>query len=169
MTIMTIPQVNGNIKTIGNRGVKLDELIQQTALSILCHVGTGREASLACKLYNKMPAGSRRLALAHWFVKYGQLRINPSKNKDVAKAIPFLFDVDKELNLAGAAEVKWFDAKKEKSLQAEFNLDFELLKFKKVLDKAIKAGVLDAANEDALAVIKAGNAAQARLEAVATA
>lgn len=165
MTIMTIAQVNGNIKTIATRGQNLDALIQQTALSILVHVANNKEASLAGKLYNKMPKGSRRLALAHWFCKFGTIRVNPTKDKADSEARPFLFDGDKDLDLTGAEAMQWFDAKKEKALRDEFNFDIAMVNFKKVLDRAIKAGKLDAKQVEVQQVLNLGASAADRIEA----
>ena len=168
MTIMTKAQILGNINTIATRGNKLDQLIQDVAVSIVAHVGDHREASLVCKLYNAMPKGSRRLALAHWFVKHGAVKVNQSKTD--AESIPFLFDATAVTNVKGATEQFWFDGKKEKTLREEFDVDRALANFGKVLERAIKAGKLEAGDvriRDTLSQAAAAAERVAKAEAAA--
>lgn len=165
----TRAELLGRIKTIGTRGANLDTLIQQTGLEVLIHSAEFREVSLIIKLYDAMPKGSRRLALAHWLVKYGMVKVNPSKDKEQQKKFPFLFDGNAELDKAGAATNNWFDAKKEKTLRDEFDLDLALANFQKVLDRAIKGGKVEANDERIRDVIPSLSAASDRIKAEAEA
>lgn len=167
MTLMTKAQILGNIKTIATRGNKLDQLIQNVAVSIVAHVGDHREASLVCKLYNAMPKGSRRLALAHWFVKYGAVKVNPSKVKGESEAIPFLFDATATTFVEEAGKNFWFDGKKEKTLREEFDVDLALANFGKVLERAIKAGKLEAGDVRVRDTLSQATAAAERIKAAA--
>ncbi|ARB31556.1 hypothetical protein B5P22_31105 [Pseudomonas tolaasii] len=133
-------QILGQIKTIATRGANLDKLIQETGIGILEHMQEHREASLVCKLYNAMPNGSRKLALAHWLVKFGSVKVN--KGTD-SKAIPFKFDAEGTIDLVGAAGKAWYDCKKERDLKDEaFDLDAALYNFQAMLRKAQEKGAL---------------------------
>lgn len=138
---MTKAQILGQIKTIGTRGANLDSLIQATAVGILHHMQEHREASLVCKLYNAMPKGSRRLALAHWFHAFGSVTVN--KGKDSAQ-IPFKFNTEGHIKITEGEAKAWFDCKKERELKDEaFDLDAKLYAFQSILRKAQEAGKLD--------------------------
>lgn len=138
--MLTKAQIIGQIKTISTRGHNLDKLIQATAVGILHHMAEHREASLVCKLYNAMPNGSRKLALAHWFHAFGSVIVN--KGKD-SKEIPFKFNVDGTLRIEEGAAKAWYDCKKERELKEEaFDLDAALYNFQAMLRKAQEKGAL---------------------------
>lgn len=139
---LTKAQIIGQIKTIGTRGHNLDKLIQETAVGIIEHIEANREASLACKLYNAMPNGSRKLALAHWLVKFGA--VVPNKGTD-SKAIPFKFNAEGRVDIEGGKAKAWYDCKKERDLKDEaFDLDAALYNFQAMLRKAQEKGALPA-------------------------
>lgn len=140
--MLTKAQIIGQIKTIGTRGHNLDKLIQATAVGILHHMVENREASLVCKLYNAMPNGSRKLALAHWFHAFGSVIVN--KGKD-SKEIPFKFNVEGTIKIAEGEAKAWYDCKKERDLKDEaFDLDAALYNFQAMLRKAQEKGALPA-------------------------
>ncbi|WID30568.1 hypothetical protein [Pseudomonas phage HMGUpa2] len=138
-------RINGIIKSIANRGAALDKLVQTTGMDILKHIDEHGEVSLACKLFNAMPQGSRRLALAHWFIDNGKIEANTDKEK--AKEFPFVFAKDKATRLERAAEKPWFKYKKERDVADEFSLDQAIAAFKAKVQRAIDKGQLQAADE----------------------
>ena len=109
------------IESIGRRGQKLDNDIQDAALSCLWHLDKHGDITLLERLWASMPKGARRNALADWAAKFGKLTLNMDKASN--KEHPFLYDKKGNTDLAGAAETKWFDCKPEKGIEEEF--DFE--------------------------------------------
>ena len=149
------------IASIQRRGAALDNDIQATALAIAAHIHEHREVTLAVKLFNAMPMGSRRLALVHWFIKHAFVKVN--MDKDTKKDFPLQFDKEaaarneseeaKALLLTAGAKLQWFDCKKEKELTDEFNPNKELEAFQKKVAGWVKSGKISAeAVADVLAV-----------------
>lgn len=130
-----------NIAVIGARGNNLDRLIQETALGIIAHVEEHGEVSLANKLFNGMPKGSRALALAEWFKQFGKVGVNTDKK--TSKATPFVFNKDGQTNLEGGRDKPWFDCKKAKSLAEEYDFEAKLRFFQAQLKKQIEAGAVE--------------------------
>jgi len=149
------------IASIQRRGASLDNDIQATALAIAAHIHEHREVTLAVKLFNAMPMGSRRVALVHWFIKHAFVKVN--MDKDTRKDFPLQFDKEaadknasdeaKGLLLEAGAKLQWFDCKKEKELHEEFNPNKELEAFQKKVAGWVKSGKINAeAVADVLAV-----------------
>ena len=137
------------IKSIAGRGAALDGHIQDTALSIAAHISEHREVSLATKLYNAMPHGSRRNALVQWFVTFGAVSVN--QDKKTSKEFPLVFNKEGTVDLVEGAKKAWFDCKKEKELTDEvFCLADHVKKFQTQLQGWIKKGLVE--EDDALVV-----------------
>lgn len=149
---MSYKAIAGKIKTIANRGASFDKLVQEVAEEVIAHVEEHGEVSLACKLFLALPNGSRRLALAHWFFKFGKVGLN--KDKGQSKTIPFVFNKEGTTDLEGGKKVAWFDAKKEKTLAQEFKLDDKIARLIKEVNKAVELGQL-AANDPKVVALKA--------------
>lgn len=98
------------IISIQGRGAKLDGDIQTAGLSILAHIEEHGDTTLADRLYNAMPKGSRRLALAEWFLAYGS--VSPVTDKALLKAgRVFQMDRDKVTDMAEARLKMWHEMK----------------------------------------------------------
>lgn len=138
--IMTIKQVNASIQNIKINGKMLDQAIQDTALSVIHHVEVNREVSLANKLFNAMPAGSRRNALAQWFFTFGMIAVNTDKASK--KERPFIFDKEGTTNIEEAAKVMWNTMLKEKSVSEAFDPDKFINMMQAKLKKLAKEGNL---------------------------
>lgn len=155
------------IASIATRGKKLDDSIQQTGLSVLAHIEEHGNVELASKLYDALPKGARRLALADWMLAFGKLRPLSAKNKDDQPALKaglhFGFDREKQTDLEGAAAKAWHEFKQEKSVQAAYDVQDKALRM--VLD-AVKHGV---SMEDMLAAVQAAYATDKAKEAAAKA
>lgn len=136
---MDVQACNLAIASIAKRGAKLDADIQNVGLNILNHVAEHREVSLVLKLYNAMPKGSRRNALADWFQRFGQVTVNTDKAS--AKERPFLFAKDKATDLQGAIAMAWYECKPEKELAEEFNFAAQLAALLKRADSAREHGL----------------------------
>lgn len=138
---MAQAQIVEAIRSIQGRGQKLDNDIQLTGLSILAHIQQHREVSLFNKLYQAMPAGSRRNALAKWALELGQVSVN--MDKATAKERPFIFDKEKETKLDKAEQYPWYNFKPEAAPAEAFSFDKWLADAHKMLQAKQKAGSLD--------------------------
>lgn len=122
------------IAAITAAGAKLDAVIQDAALSVIYHIEVHGDVTLACELYNGMPKGSRKLALAEWMLAFGKVEANTDDK--TKKALPFVHSKAKTTNMRGAAEKPWFDFKPEPTVDQAF--DFQKL-LMGLLSKADKA------------------------------
>lgn len=143
----TAKEITKDIKSIQTRGQNLDASIQATACDVLIHIESHCEASLACKLFNAMPQGSRRSALVAFMVANGKVKVNDGKDKaKPRKEFPFLYDAHgTTFSASRASDKPWYDYKKE--TQSQIFDDKALIKQIKALQtkvqSAIKEGSLD--------------------------
>jgi len=127
------------IESVHNRGKKLDGDIQGAGLSILNHIQQYGEVSLAIKLFQALPKGSRRNALADWFMKFGKVTLNTDKAS--SKEFPFVFFKGGETDLEGAAAMAWYDCKPEKELLVEFDVQAKVMNLIAQVRKAVSSGI----------------------------
>lgn len=109
--ILGASEINRASDTIAEKGQKLDDFIQYTALSVLNHVQLHGDVTVANKLFASMPKGSRKTALADFLVKYGKMVVETDRNK--AKGNPFAYDKSKATNIEAARAKPWYEHKKE--------------------------------------------------------
>ncbi len=143
------PAIQAAIKSITNRGAKLDADIQHCALSVLAHVDKHGNVTLINELYLGMPKGSRKAALAEWLMAFGKCKANEGADK---KAVPFLYDGSKKTDLVLAAEKPWFEFKLDKAPDEVFDFAKAL---QALLNKAGKANQDTLVGGDLLAQVKA--------------
>lgn len=105
---MTLKQIDDMIVNIKSRGKKLDADIQICGLAILKHVNEHGDITKANALYNALPKGSRRTALAAWFVEFGALKYSEKKDK---KENPLAYNKKQLTNLQGAMNKPWWECK----------------------------------------------------------
>lgn len=114
------------ILSIKNRGAKLDGDIQIAGLSVLAHIDAHGDTTLADRLFNVMPKGARRLALAEWMLAFGKVRTLVKTSKEDAEAIAagrvFAFDKTKATNMEGAEAMMWHEFRKEKAVAEAFDV-----------------------------------------------
>lgn len=115
-------------------GAKLDAVIQDAALSVIYHIELHGDVTLACELYNGMPKGSRKLALAEWMLAFG--KVDANTDDKTKKALPFLFSKDKATKLDAAMAKPWFDFKPEPTVDMAFDFQRMLLALVSKADKA---------------------------------
>lgn len=116
--------IEAAIVSIQRRGAKLDSDIQDAGMSVLSHIDKHNDVTLLCRLFNSMPKGSRRNALAEWAVKYGKVSVNMDKSSN--KELPFLYAKGSKTNLEGADAEKWYQCKPEKDVDEEFDFEGKL-------------------------------------------
>lgn len=137
-----IKTIKAAIKSIRERGAKLDNDIQLTALDTLQHAGAHGDVTLVNELYLAMPAGSRRSALAEWLITFGKVKANEGKNKAEQ---PFKFAPDKTEDFETGRATMWHTmGSPEKNPEEVFDLQKALAA---LLKKASKAGSV---SDDAL-------------------
>lgn len=125
MTYMTAIEINKAIASIASRGKKLDADIQAAGLSVLNHSDQHGDYTLADKLVQALPKGSRKLALVEWMLAFGKLRLLDKANPDDAVRIAagsfFAYDKTKRTDLESAAAKPWFDFKPEAPILTAFD------------------------------------------------
>lgn len=143
---LTSAQIDDAIENIASRGKKLDSDIQACGLSILLHIENHGDITKANKLFAAMPKGSRRNALAEWFITFGKLKVSDKEDK---RKVPFVYSRNKETNLQGAMDKPWYDCKPEKPVDLVFDIEQQLRTLLNRVEKAkadgkeIKAGKVD--------------------------
>ena len=126
------------IDGIKRSGQSLDNKIQETACDVLQHIEEHSEVSLACKLFQAMPNGSRRAALVEFLIQNGKVMPNPDKKTRSER--PFVFNKKGPAFSATRVSAKpWFEYKKES--QAQVFGEQALLDAVKVLQKRVEAAV----------------------------
>lgn len=137
------------IASIANRGKKLDGDIQVAALSVINHIEKHGDVTLANRLFDALPKGARRLALAEWLLAFGKLAANADKL--TAKAgVHFVYAKEKKTDLAGGEETPWYEMKKEADVATAFDVQAELARLLAKIKKAQRDGV-ELKNADKLA------------------
>lgn len=111
--ILGTAELNRACETIQEKGQKLDDFIQYTALSVLNHVMLHGDVTVVNKLYASMPKGSRKSALVEFLLQHGKLVAETDRMK--SKTAPFLFAKGKEVDpeLVAAKAKPWYDHKKD--------------------------------------------------------
>lgn len=137
--MLTLKQCNAAIQNIKITGKALDAAVQDVGMSVLQHVETNREVSLAIKLLNALPKGARRAALVAWFTNYGMISVNT--DKATAKDRPFVFNADAKTDLEEAAAKPWYKAAPERPVSEMFDFQAALAALLKKAEKAEQAGL----------------------------
>ena len=124
------------IQIIKAKGEQFDLAVQEVQLSVLHHADLHGDITLFEGLFNALPKGSRRNALAEHAVKYGKILINMDADPKKRKAKPFLYDKSKTTDLVGAQAEPWFEMSPEKPVDMAFDFQAQLLALLKKADKA---------------------------------
>lgn len=118
------------------RGAEFDAAVQEVQLSVLHHADKHGDITLFEGLFNALPKGSRRNALAEHAVKYGCIAVNLDADPKKRKAKPFLHVKGKATDLVGAQAEPWFEMSPEKPVDMAFDFKAQLLALLKKADKA---------------------------------
>lgn len=119
-------------------GKKLDERIQTAALSVLFHVDAHGDVTVAAALFNALPKGARKNALAEWFMACGKMALNqdPATKKD----LPFLYDKERTTDFDKGIANPWYTFKPEVPVDQAFDFQGQLQALIKRAQSAQKAG-----------------------------
>lgn len=124
------------IGIIKAKGEQFDLAVQEVQLSVLNHADQHGDITLFEGLFNALPKGSRRNALAEHAVKYGCIAVNLDADPKKRKAKPFLHVKGKATDLVGAQAEPWFEMSPEKPVDMAFDFQAQLLALLKKADKA---------------------------------
>lgn len=124
------------INVIKVRGAEFDAAVQEVQLSVLHHADKHGDITLFEALFNAMPKGSRRNALAEHAQKYSCIAVNLDADPKKRKAKPFLHVKGKETDLVGAQAEPWFEMSPEKPVDMQFDFKAQLAALLKKADKA---------------------------------
>lgn len=108
------------IASIQRSGAKLDLSIQTVGLQAMAHFKEHGDIVYLNKLYLAMPKGSRRSALAVWFMAHSKAIVSTDKlTKELA---PFSVDKEKTFDLEAAEAMQWHEAKQEPAIDEVFDV-----------------------------------------------
>lgn len=137
ITFMSAAQMDKEFPLIAAAGKKLDERIQQAAMSAVNHFVQHKDTVYINRLYLSLSAGVRRSALTVYFLAFAGVKAND--DKDTKKDKPFLSDHTKRPDLEEACRVKWYDCKKEPEPDEVFDAGKMFALFMRRLNGAIEA------------------------------
>lgn len=145
------------IASIRNRGAKLDKDIHIAAVSVLAHANQHGDSTLADKLVQAMPKGSRRLALVEYMLAFGELSVLDKKAdvEAVAAGRVFKLDRSKKYDEAGAIATPWTEFKPEAAVVDAFDVQKAVAGVLARLQKASSDGKTLVGAAEALAQAKA--------------
>lgn len=145
MPYMNAAEINKAIASIASRGKKLDADIQAAGLSIIHHADAHGDSTLADKLVQALPKGSRKLALVEWMLAFSKLRLldksSPEDAVRIAAGAFFAYDKSKNTNLESASQKPWFDFKPEAPVLTAFDAQAAVQGVLAKLSKAVAGGL----------------------------
>lgn len=118
------------IENVRKSGVKLDNMIQVAACSVINHVEKHGDITLVNTLLDAMPNGSRVNALRDFILTFGKVEYD-----EATKAM--VYAKGKETDLEGAQNIMWSEFKPEAPYVA-FDLNGLIQGILKKADKALK-------------------------------
>lgn len=119
------------VKTISTN--KLASQVQQAGMAALALLSEHGQIGRVNQLYLAMPKGSKKDALAKWFLTFGKLEANTKDNKT---EVPFLVTKQGVTDLEKAAATPWYDTIKSKTPDEIFDVKRA---FEALLDRCAKA------------------------------
>ena len=129
------------------RGTKWVKEGQTLALEALAHLDKTGDIGPANRMVAGMPKGTKRNALAEWFLAFGRLSLND--NKAESKTKPFVYAKDKHTDVAGGTKKPWYDFQPEAPIVDVFDVQKAVEQaLKSIAAKAAKA--VTATNVDML-------------------
>lgn len=102
--------IDAAIKSIANRGKKLDRDIQQAAISAMAHHSKHGDVTLVNRLVDAMPKGSRVNALRDFILNHGAVSYDEESKK-------FVHAKGKEARIEAAQGIMWTEFKPEPEYQ----------------------------------------------------
>lgn len=117
-----VKDIEAAIASIQKAGKKLDRNIHIAGLSILNHIEEHGDITLAQRLIDAMPLGSRHHAMREWFIAFGKLKWN-------MKEKAFEYDKKATTDLEAANKKPFYEFRAQKAADFKpFNLEVEIAK-----------------------------------------
>ena len=146
---MDIKEINKAIKSIATASSKVDQQVQDTALSVMAHVVAHGDTTTADKLVHALGKGHRKHALVEYFLAYGAMDLIPATTKANRQAIEagriFQYAKDKHEDAMGAVEsainVMWYSFKPEAALHTAFDVHASVKSLVTRITKARSSGL----------------------------
>ncbi len=149
---MELQELNKTIDNWAARGLKWVKDGQALALLVLERVEMHGDIGPANRMLNGMPKGTKRNALAEWFVSFGKLTAN--EDKASMKDKPLIFDRAKATNMTEAQKKPWYEFQPEPPIVEVFDAQAAMIAaLKSIRTKAGKAN--EALNLDVLDKVEA--------------
>lgn len=143
------------IDSVAGRGKRLDADIQLAGLSILSHIDGCGDTTLADRLVNALPKGSRRLALVEWFVAHGKMRVLNKGDKAEAEAIKagriFKHEASRKTDMEGASAKQWHEFRTESEPSTVFDAQGAVMSLIARIKGAYEKGLTVEGKAEALA------------------
>lgn len=117
--ITDIKEFKAACASITKRGLKLDHDIQHAALSAANQVALHGNTMYVNMLYLALQRGARKSAMTEWLLKYAGVMANTEASK---KEMPFKFDKERAVDLAGGALEPWYDCKPDAEPDQSFDV-----------------------------------------------
>jgi len=106
------------IKSIANRGKKLDADIHVAATSVLEHVKQHGDTTVVASLVSAMPKSARRKALIHWVKAFAPISVEQDKSGKVTAKLNPIREADKsDFAIEDAFETPFWDFTPEKEVK----------------------------------------------------
>lgn len=115
-----VAALNKEIAAIKTAGAKLDSRIQTAAVAVLEHFAQHHDNGLVNRLYQAMPAGSRKAALASWLLTH--CAVSANTDKATKQEQPFVYDRNKKTNPEAGEADPWYSHKPDKAPDEVFDL-----------------------------------------------
>lgn len=153
--MLTLKQINSQIRSIKGKNVKLREQIHVVAVSIIGHSWEHGDATLATNLIDAMGRGLDRQALVTYFEDMGCVKWDKTKAQfgiNKKKRDSMVFDED---YLNSEAVARWYDyARQTKDLNSAFDIETRVNSLLKQLDTIKDEGKREVCNEELAGYIK---------------
>ncbi|NUX98751.1 hypothetical protein [Paraburkholderia youngii] len=163
----TVEFINAAIESIRKKGAAFDKLVQDTALDVLDHAHKHNDLDIVNRLIVAMPKGSKGQSLAVWFCKFGKLKPNDTKEKELLATKPLVWNKDAALDRAKAEATPWHSVLKDKPLIEVYDIEAKFAAFMKQViankDKVTNP-VLLAALQNVQGVVQTAQPANASAE-----
>lgn len=151
--------IKGAIANIKMNGKAIDAAIQEVGCSVLQHAAAHGDTTLADKLVQALPAGSRKKALVEWMLAFGQMRLldkaNPDEALRIGKGAIFKHDSTRTLALELAMQKEWYKFKPEGSVMDSFDAQAAVKSVLTRLTNAASKGLHIKGKEEAIAEVEA--------------
>ena len=128
--MLNLKGINTNIKNIKNAGIKLDQRIHETGVSIMQHAADHGDWTPMQRLFDALPKAGRKKAFVTWVVSFTPLKFDDKLGTFVKSK-----KSKREYDVAGANATPFWDYTKEVAQTLDVD---KLLDLSKLIDQALE-------------------------------